>query len=170
MGLDHLVGAMPRVLERVPDARLWIAGTGEREGVLRALVSRLDLKDAVEFLGFVPDAELPDLYARARVFAMPSLYEGFGIVMLEAMSASLPVVAFRTGGAPDAIVEGETGHLADPATLGDRLADVLEDPDRAAEMGRRGRRRVEAEFSWERVAERFLEVYEEAIAGYQNGK
>ena len=163
-GIDHLIRALPEVRERVPDARLLVAGRGEREGELRSLVGRLGLADAVEFLGFVADEDLPDLYARAMVFAMPSLYEGFGIVMLEAMASHLPVVAFRTGATPEVIEEAVTGFLADPRTLGDRLTSVLEDPTWAAEMGRRARERVEAEYTWKRVAERRMEVYEEAIS------
>jgi glycosyltransferase involved in cell wall biosynthesis len=163
-GIDHLIRAMPAIRERVPEARLWIGGRGEREADLRKLSRDLGLDDVVEFLGFVPDEDLPDLYARSMVFAMPSLYEGFGIVMLEAMAAHLPVVAFRTGATPEVIEEGTTGFLADPHTLADRLATVLEDPKRAAEMGRGGRERVEAEYTWSRVAQMTLEVYEEAAA------
>ncbi len=161
-GIDHLVRAMPEVLARVPDARLLVAGRGEREPEVRALVKELGLERTVEMLGHVPDAELPSLYARAAVFAMPSLYEGFGIVMLEAMASSLPVVAFRTGGAADLVSDGATGFLADPATLGDRLARVLEDPAAARSMGERGRERVLAGYTWSAVAQRTLEVYERA--------
>jgi glycogen(starch) synthase len=164
-GLDHLVRAMPEVVARVPGARLLVAGRGEREGALRRLVGELGLGGSVEFLGFVPDDALPALYARASVFAMPSLYEGFGIVMLEAMASSLPVVAFRTGAAPELVREGDTGYLADPATLGDRLARVLEDPPGARAMGRRARGDVERSYTWGAVAQRTVAVYEEATAG-----
>ncbi len=160
-GVDHLLRAMPTVLEHLPDARLLVAGSGEREGELRALEAQLGMGDAVEFLGFVPDEEVPDLYARASVFVMPSLYEGFGIVMIEAMASSVPVVAFATGGAPEVIEEGVNGHLADPGTLADRLVDVLSDPAGAAAMGRRGRQLVEERYSWEAVAQRTAAVYEE---------
>lgn len=163
-GLDHLVRAMPEVVGRVPGARLLIAGRGEREGDLRRLVGELGLGGSVEFLGFVPDDALPGLYARAAVFAMPSVYEGFGLVMLEAMASGLPVVAFRTGGAPELVREGETGYLADPSTLGDRLARVLEDPQGARGMGRRAREEALAGYTWRSIAERTLAVYEEAIA------
>ena len=162
-GVDVLLRAMPRVLERVPEARLLVAGSGEREAQLRALHGELDLGDAVEFLGFVPDEDLPDLYASATVFTMPSLYEGFGIVMIEALASSVPVVAFATGGAPEVIEDGVNGHLADPDTLADRLADVLEDPARAAAMGRRGRELVEERYSWRAVARRTRSVYEEVV-------
>jgi phosphatidylinositol alpha-1,6-mannosyltransferase len=162
-GVDVLLRAMPEVLASVPEARLLVAGSGEREGELKALKAELGLGDEVEFLGFVPDEDLPDLYARARVFTMPSLYEGFGIVMIEAMASSVPVVAFATGGAPEVIEDGVNGHLADPETLADRLVRVLEDPAGAAAMGRRGRELVEARYSWRAVARRTAEVYGEVV-------
>jgi glycosyltransferase involved in cell wall biosynthesis len=162
-GVDVLLRSMPAVRERVPEARLLIAGTGERERDLKALKAELDLGEAVEFLGFVPDEDLPDLYASATVFAMPSLYEGFGIVMIEAMASSVPVVAFATGGAPEVIEDGVNGHLADPDTLADKLVRVLQDPADAAAMGRRGRELVEDRYSWRAVAKRTREVYGEVL-------
>ena len=162
-GIDHLIWAMPAVLEQVPEATLWIAGRGEREAELKALVDELDLRGVVEFLGFVPDEDLPGLYERAMVFAMPSLYEGFGIVMLEAMASSLPVVAYRTGATPEVIEDGVNGFLAEPGNLADHLARVLEGPKEAAAMGARARERVEAEYTWRRVAERTMEVYGEVV-------
>ena len=162
-GIKYLVQAMPDVLERVPEARLRIGGSGEREKELRKLVSKLDLGASVEFLGFVPDDDLPDLYASGTVFCMPSIYEGFGMVMLEAMASSLPVVAFRTGGVPEVVEDGVTGYQADAETLGDRLARVLEDPEGAAEMGRRGRRMVEDRYTTEHMADLTMAVWEEAM-------
>jgi phosphatidylinositol alpha-1,6-mannosyltransferase len=162
-GLDHLVRAMAGVRERVPDARLLLAGRGEREADLRGLTRELGLDDTVEFLGFVPDEDLPSLYSRAMVFAMPSLYEGFGIVMLEAMASHVPVVAFRTGATPEVIRDGHNGYLADPSTLADRLSRVLEDPGEAARMGARARETVVEGYTWGRVAEMFVDIYEEAI-------
>jgi len=163
-GLDHLVAAMPEVLARVPDARLLIAGRGEREGQVRSMVRRLGLEGSVELLGHVPDGELPSLYGRASVLAMPSLYEGFGLVMLEAMASAVPVVAFRTGAAADLVRDGETGYLADPSTLGERLSRLLERPNEAAAMGRHARELVLSDFTPRRMAERTLEAYERAIA------
>jgi glycosyltransferase involved in cell wall biosynthesis len=162
-GIKYLIQAMPRVLERVPEARLLIGGSGEREKELKALVKRMGLGESIEFLGFIPDEDLPDLYASGMVFCMPSVYEGFGMVMLEAMASSLPVVAFRTGGVSEVIEDGVTGYQADPGTLGDRLADVLEDPKGAAEMGARGRKLVWSKYTTEHMADLTLAVWEEAI-------
>jgi len=163
-GLDHLVRAMPGVLSRVPGATLLVAGRGEREREVRALVRELGLERSVELLGHVPDDELPSLYARASVLAMPSLYEGFGLVMLEAMASAVPVVAFRTGAVADLVRDGETGYVADPSTLAERLSRLLERPQEAAAMGRRARELVMAEYTPRRMAERTLEAYHRAIA------
>jgi glycosyltransferase involved in cell wall biosynthesis len=161
-GVKYLIQAMPEVLERVPEARLRIGGSGEREGELRRLTAKLGLEDSIEFLGFVPDEDLPDLYASGTVFCMPSVYEGFGMVMLEAMASSMPVVAFKTGGVPEVVEDGVTGYHADAGTLGDRLARVLEDPAGAVGMGRRGRRSVEERFTVEQMAKRTMAVWEDA--------
>jgi glycosyltransferase involved in cell wall biosynthesis len=164
-GVKYLLQAFPEVRERIPGARLLIGGSGEREAELKALVDRLGLTDCVEFLGFIPDDELADLYARASVFCMPSVYEGFGITMIEALASSVPVVAFQTGGVQEIVEDGVTGYQADPATLGDRLSMLLEDPKGAAEMGRRGRRLVEERYTNDIMADKTLAVWEEATGG-----
>jgi starch synthase len=114
----------------------------------------------------LPVDEVAQLYSHAAVFVCPSIYEPFGLINLEAMACSTPVVASRVGGIPEVVVDGETGLLVepgDPAALAAALRRVLDDPARAARMGETGRRRVEAHFSWDRIAERTLEVYQQAI-------
>ncbi len=121
------------------------------------------------------------LYSHAAVFCCPSVYEPFGIINLEAMACETPVVASRVGGIPDVVVPGETGELVplrarsstdpepdDPdafaAGLADAMAGILEDPERARQMGLAGRRRVQAEFGWDAIARKVREVYRGAIA------
>jgi starch synthase len=114
----------------------------------------------------LPVDEVVQLYSHAAVFVCPSIYEPFGLINLEAMACSTPVVASRVGGIPEVVVDGETGLLVepgDPAALAAALRRVLDDPARAARMGEAGRRRVEAHFSWDRIADRTLEVYQQAI-------
>jgi glycogen synthase len=96
------------------------------------------------------------------VFALASVWEAFGIASLEAMSCACAVVATRSGGIPEVMLDGETGLLArpgDPLDLADKLAALLADPVRAAEMGRRGRARVAGHFTWPMVAARYLDAY-----------
>jgi len=115
----------------------------------------------------LPVAEVVQLYSHASVFVCPSIYEPFGLINLEAMACGTPVVASRVGGIPEVVVDGETGWLVppgDPTALAEALRVALADPARARRMGEAGRRRVEAHFSWDRIAERTLAVYRDAIA------
>jgi glycogen synthase len=115
----------------------------------------------------LPVPEVVQLYSHAAVFVCPSIYEPFGLINLEAMACGTPVVASRVGGIPEVVVEGETGRLVEPgdvAALGQALRETLADPERARRMGEAGRRRVEAHFSWDRIADRTMTVYGEAIA------
>ncbi len=114
----------------------------------------------------LPVEEVVQLYSHAAVFVCPSIYEPFGIINLEAMACGTPVVASRVGGIPEVVQDGETGWLVepgDPAALARALQAALADPARARRMGAAGRRRVEAHFSWDRIAARTMDVYQQAI-------
>jgi glycogen synthase len=138
------------------------------------LLARLEAavagRPAVRWINaMLPVAEVVELYSHAAVFACPSIYEPFGLINLEAMACGTPVVASRVGGIPEVVVDGETGWLVEPgapAALAEALRRALADPERARRMGEAGRRRVEAHFSWDRIAERTLEVYRQAIGGH----
>ena len=118
----------------------------------------------VVFTGSVPSDELAAHHAVADVFAMPCRtrgagldVEGLGIVFLEASATGVPVVAGNSGGAPETVVEGETGYVVDGrsvADIGDRIVSLLRDPDRAAAMGEAGRRRVRESWQWANMARR----------------
>lgn len=114
----------------------------------------------------LPVPEVVQLYSHAAVFVCPSIYEPFGLINLEAMACGTPVVASRVGGIPEVVVDGETGWLVEPGdatALGQALREALADPERARRMGEAGRRRVEAQFAWDRIADRTLAVYRDAI-------
>ena len=114
----------------------------------------------------LPVPEVVQLYSHAAVFVCPSIYEPFGLINLEAMACGTPVVASRVGGIPEVVVDGETGRLVEPgdvAALGQALRETLADPERARRMGAAGRGRVEAHFSWDRIADRTIAVYRDAI-------
>jgi glycosyltransferase involved in cell wall biosynthesis len=161
---DHatLLSAFARARERHPAARLAILGWGPLERATRERARMLGLDEAVTLPGRVePSAWL----TRADVFAHSSRWEGFGIVLLEAMLASLPIVATRASAVPEVVVDGATGLLVEPgdaAAMASALATLLEDPGRAAELGAAGRRRAHEEFSVARMTERTLAVYERA--------
>jgi phosphatidyl-myo-inositol dimannoside synthase len=156
-GHDTLIRAWPAVLRRIPDATLLIVGDGPQESALRRLVNRLRLEPWVVFHPGVPWNTMPAVYAAADVFALPCRtrrhgmeVEALGIVFLEAAAAGLPVVVGASGGAPETVVDGETGYVvqsSDCDALSGRIGDLLSDPALASAMGATGRARVGAHWS-----------------------
>ena len=169
-GQDTLLKAWPTVKAKVPGAALLIVSGGPREAALHGLSERTGLAPSVRFTGPVPAAELPAHYAAGDVFAMPCRtrrggldVEGLGIVYLEASATGLPVVGGDSGGAPDAILDGETGYVVpgrDTAALADRLIALLSDPLTARAMGDKGRAWVERDWSWDLTAARLRALLE----------
>jgi glycosyltransferase involved in cell wall biosynthesis len=145
-----------RAMQRVPDAHLVILGEGPARAELKELGGR-----RVHLLGRVPDVAA--WLRRADVLVHPARWEGFGLALLEAMLASLPVVATRVSSIPEIVVDGETGILVppdDPAALAAAVNGVLADP---AGYGRRGKARAQQKFSVAEMADRTLAVYESAL-------
>lgn len=170
-GQDSLIRAVPAILARVPDARVLIVGDGPDGPRLRALVATLGVGGNVEFAGSVPWSDLPAHYAAADVFAMPCRtrgsgldVEGLGLVFLEASASGLPVIAGRSGGAPETVQEGRTGSVVDgrdiPA-VAEAAAALLGDPVRAAEWGVNGRAWVSEAWNWDRSAVRLAALLSE---------
>jgi len=162
-----LLDALPRVLERVPETRVRIVGHEELSTVaeLRAYAARRDVAEQVDFEGFRGD--VASLLQEIDVLALPSLWEGFGLVLLEAMAAGRPVVASAVGPIPEVVVDGETGLLVPPGdsgALAEALVLVLQDGALAARLGRAGRARVERCFGLDRMVEQTHALYEELLA------
>jgi phosphatidylinositol alpha-1,6-mannosyltransferase len=168
-GQDTLIEAWPRVLRRVPEARLLLVGTGPLAEHLRRRSAALRLEDRVQLAGEVPWSDLPQYHAAADVFAMPCRtrlggldVEGLGIVYLEAQACGIPVVTGRSGGAPEAVVDGETGLVVDghrTAEVAGALADLLEDPVRRKAMGMAGRVFIERTYAWPVVTAGLDEIF-----------
>jgi phosphatidylinositol alpha-1,6-mannosyltransferase len=167
-GQDTLILAMPRILREVPDAVLLIVGGGPYADDLKQLAVRTGVDASVRFTGAVPWAELPAHYGAGDVFAMPCRtrrrgldVEGLGIVYLEASATGLPVVAGDSGGAPDAVLDGETGWVVpggSPAPTADRIVTLLADPELRRRMGDRGRQWVEDAWRWDLLAQRLRDL------------
>jgi phosphatidylinositol alpha-1,6-mannosyltransferase len=167
-GQDTLIEALPLIQRQVPDAALLIVGGGPHRGTLERMVAERGLGDDVVLTGTVPWSELPAHYAAGDVFAMPCRtrnrgldVEGLGIVYLEASATGLPVVAGDSGGAPDAVLAGETGYVVpgdNPAAAAERIAELLADPALAKRMGEAGRAWIERFWRWELIAERLSEL------------
>jgi phosphatidylinositol alpha-1,6-mannosyltransferase len=167
-GQDALIRAMPLIRARVPGAALLVVGGGPDRDRLRRLAQATGVSSDVVFTGSVSWEDLPEHFAAGDVFAMPCRtrnrgldVEGLGIVYLEASATGLPVVAGDSGGAPDAVREGETGYVVngrDPAQLADRVAGLLADRDLAKRMGAAGRAWVERDWRWATQAERMQDL------------
>jgi phosphatidylinositol alpha-1,6-mannosyltransferase len=163
-GQDMLIRAFPAIRGQVPDAALLIVGGGPYEDRLRALAQKTGVARDVIFAGPVPWAELPAYYAAGDVFAMPCRTRGrgldveaLGIVFLEAAAAGLPVVVGRSGGAPETVRDGVTGHVVDGrdiAELAEVIGGLLADPGRAAKMGAAGREWMCEQWRWVDLADR----------------
>ncbi len=163
-GQDTLIRALPLIRRRVPEATLLLVGGGPYRSTLRRLAVSQGVASQVVFTGSVPWEQLPAHYAAGDVFAMPCRtrgrgldVEGLGIVFLEASATGLPVVAGNSGGAPDAVRDGETGYLVDGRSVeevADRVAELLLDRQLANQMGKAGRAWVETEWRWESQAAR----------------
>ena len=172
-GIDTVLRALPPLLDQTPGLQYWIVGTGPARSSLEQLAQELQLVHAVHFMDSVSDSELPAVYQKATVFVMTSRaeyhagsVEGFGIVYLEASATGLPVVAARSGGAAEAVIENETGLLVppdDPQALAQTLARLLNDAALRQRLGRNGRRWVEREMNWDRVGRQFMSIIERAL-------
>jgi phosphatidyl-myo-inositol dimannoside synthase len=168
-GQDMLIRAWPSVLAGLAsDPLLLLVGDGPDRQRLGRLTEAAGVSGSVVFTGPVSPADLPAYYDAGNVFAMPCRtrrggldVEGLGIVYLEASATGLPVVAGDSGGAPDAVLEGETGYVVpgrSVAALAERLTALLSDPSGAAAMGDKGKGWIEREWTWDLVARRLQDI------------
>ena len=160
-GLDVLMAAFPLLVQRIPDARLLVAGPGDAEAVR----ARIDpaLADSVDIVGLVPEADKPGVFASGSVYCAPNTgQESFGIVLLEAMAAGTPVVASDLDAFRRVLDNGRAGRLfgvGEPADLAANLAELLLAPEERARLAARGRE-VVAAYDWPVIARRIVSVYE----------
>ena len=164
--IDRLIRAMPRILASVPDARLAIAGIGSEEERLRELIAGSPARDSIALLGLVTGNEKFECFARSAVFALPSDYESFGLVLLEAGAFAKPVVATSVGGVPELVVDSENGLLVRPdddEALADAIVRLTANPDEARRMGENGRCRIGTDFTWNRSADKLRTLVHQAI-------
>jgi phosphatidylinositol alpha-1,6-mannosyltransferase len=164
-GQDTLVEAMPAILAAIPDAHLLFIGEGPYKDYLVKRAAELGVTHAISFIGRIHYEELPRYICVGDIFAMPSRsrlagleVEGLGIVYLEASACGLAVIGGKSGGAPDAVLEGETGYAVDGTSshdVAEAAIRLLHNPQLAAEMGARGRQWIIDEWRWELWAARF---------------
>jgi glycosyltransferase involved in cell wall biosynthesis len=159
-----LIRAWPLVLKQIPRARLLIAGSGPERSALNDLIEGLRLAPSVKLLGLVEPVGL--LLQGADVFVMPSLDEGMGSAALEAMWMGLPVVASRTGGLVETVIEGRTGALVPPndaVALGETIVSLLTNPAVLADMGNAARIHARSQFTASTMAASHLRAYRQAL-------
>jgi phosphatidylinositol alpha-1,6-mannosyltransferase len=167
-GQDKLIKALPKIKKEIPNVKLIIVGKGKLENKLKRLAKRLNVLENVVFVGRVDYKDLPKHFRLGDIFAMPSRsrllgleVEGLGIVYLEASASGIPVVGGISGGAPDAVLVGETGYVADGRDTSDiakHVTYLLKDLKHAKELGANGRRWAETNWSWKLWGQRFEEV------------
>jgi len=167
-GQDMLIKALPSIARSVPEVRLLIVGIGPHDHALRALAQQTGVSDRVIFAGAASYADLPAYFRAGNVFAMPCRARWFGLdvealgaVFLQGAAVGRPVIVGRSGGAPEAVRDGETGLLVDPHSVVDIAAactSLLTNTTRAAEMGAAGARWVHTEWTWEVQAERLRQL------------
>ena len=167
-GQDSLISALPEILQHHPDAHILMVGEGPYRAHLENLVAKLAVESSITFIGRIQYADLPRYICTGDIFAMPSRsrlagleVEGLGIVYLEASACGLPVIAGKSGGAPDAVIEGETGVTVDgsePSEIAKAITLLFDDPIKAREMGARGREWILSNWRWEIWAAKFTEL------------
>jgi glycosyltransferase involved in cell wall biosynthesis len=162
-GLVHLIEALAKVRTE-QEAELVVVGKAGRKGAVRQAIEHYGLQDSVRFETGIDKLRLVELYAEAEVAVVPSLYEGFSLPAIEAMSCRVPVIATSAGALPEVI--GDAGVLVPPrdaGALAKAILDLLGDKSRRVELGSDGRRRVLEMFTWKAAAERTIEIYTGAI-------
>jgi phosphatidylinositol alpha-1,6-mannosyltransferase len=166
-GHSELIAAWPRVVSAVPGAKLLIVGTGPGTEYVRALAARSTAYEQIELIGFVSDRDLPSIWARTHVFAMPSAKEGFGLVYVEAMRYSIPVIGSVRGAAPEVNIHGVTGYNVDLEKKGDlaeHIIHLLRSPDLCRDVGRLGLENWKEHFRFSAFRKRLTPLLEEFVS------
>jgi glycogen(starch) synthase len=161
-GVQDLIAALPRIRARHPGTRLVIAGKGRQEQELLATARKHRVRRAVDFVGHLSDRELRAALAAADAVVLPSRYEPFGIVALEAAAAGAPLVASTAGGLAEVVVDGRTGVAFPPGDVPAMAAavdTVLRDPAAAKSRARAAKERLAVDFDWRRIAQATASVY-----------
>jgi len=172
-GVHLLVDAMKLVVKKYPDAKLIIAG-GDKDNsdakdafARKVRLSADEIKNNVLFTGYIPPSEMQDIYLLGDIFVGPSLWdEAFGLVFAEASASGLAVVGSRRGGIPEIINDGKTGILVDPENVNEmavKIGELIGDPAKCEEYGRAARKRMEDNFSWDRVSDEIESLYDKLL-------
>jgi glycosyltransferase involved in cell wall biosynthesis len=166
-GLFFLFQAVAE-LAKIQDVNVTVVGEPKKDGDIVKLIRELGIGDRINFTGRIDDQEFVRQYARATMAVIPSVYEGFGLPVGEAMACGVPVISTTGGALPEVV--GDAGVLVPPAdstALAGAIRELLGNPIKARELGQAGYRRVQEHFTWERAAEKTVDAYREVIDGYR---
>ncbi|GAB6094372.1 glycosyltransferase family 4 protein [Desulfatiferula olefinivorans] len=166
-GLYYLLQAVHEIAKKRP-IRLTVIGTPKKDGGVVKLIDKLGIGHLIDFTGRISDEDFVRQYARASIAIVPSVYEGFGLPVGEAMASGIPVISTTGGALPE--VAGDAAVLVppkDPGALAGAIMDLLNDPKRAEALGKAGYRRVMEQFTWKNAAEKTVEAYRETIRDYR---
>lgn len=166
-GVQDLVGALPELRKRHPGLRLVIAGDGPYRPELQAQMKALRMQRAINFTGFLGDGELPAVLAASNAVVVPSIYEPFGMVALEAASAGAPLAVASTGGLAEIVEPGVTGvtfPANDSGALAGAVSSLLVDEVSARRMAKQARMMIAHRYGWKTIATSTARVYDRAIS------
>ncbi len=169
-GVQVLLEAAPGILQRFPQTKVIIAGTGPYEEYLKGRARELGLEGKVFFCGYIDDQTRNELYSLASIAVFPSLYEPFGIVALEAMITGTPVVVSSVGGLEEIVehqVDGLKAYPGDSRSLAEQVCQLLENEERAASLAEKAYQKAKT-FSWDEIARKTAEVYREIVLSPEN--
>ena len=171
-GCDYMVKAMPQILAKHPDAKLVICGDGEEKAHINALIDKLGVRKSIQMYGIIGFDELVRIFYSSLVYVFPSInrLEAFGIVQLESFVNYTPVIASDIPG-PNAVMDvGTAGFLVpkqDPDAIAKKCIELLDNPEKAIEMGKAGRTLVETKYDWGNIRKQVEELYQEALSAKQ---
>lgn len=165
-GFNYLIDAMPKVIHKFPEAKLIVAGIGHEKDNLTSQIKRLNLEKNTSMVGGVQNKNLPIFYNMADIFVLPSLREGLGVVLLEAMACGTPVIGSNVDGITDIIINNETGILTmpkDSQNIAEKIIMLLSDRELRQKFSEKGLKFVKEKFSWDIVAKQFIEIFSNGL-------
>lgn len=160
--IEYLIYAIPNVVRENSNIKFVIIGDGPEKAKLMELARKLKITNNISFLGFVDSEELPGYYSACDIFVLHTLYEQFGIVSVEAMACGKAVISTEVGAVSEVVDNGKTGLLVEckqPRQLGDAILKLAGDENLRKKMGEEGRKKVEKEYDWNVIAEKYLQEY-----------
>jgi glycosyltransferase involved in cell wall biosynthesis len=165
-GIEYLIRSLLIIHKYYPNARLLIVGEGVEKKKLLRLTSEIGLTSYVDFVGKVPNEDVPLYLSKIQIFVIPSIKESFGVAAIEAEACGKPVVASNIGGLPEVIMDGTTGILVPPKSpeaIANACITLLKNPEKIAQMGKNGRKFVEINYDWDKTSRSMEGLYNKIL-------